>query len=69
MLPKYVIVVPVYFEELPVGLRVVFRRKDPLKVAGPTHLLFGLKQHQPIFRAEQLKTVIVVKLIETVDVF
>jgi hypothetical protein len=62
MLPKDIVIVSIDFKELLVAICICLRGKYPLEVTGSAEFLLGLEEDVPVFRTEQLKTVIIVEL-------
>ncbi len=48
---------------------VVFKWKDPFEMTDSSQFLLSFKQNLPVFRGQNLDTVIVIQLLEVIDVF
>jgi hypothetical protein len=63
MSPQHVVIVTIDLEQVFEFVYVALGWEDALEVAHTGQLLLGLKQNQPVLRAQDLKTSIVVQLL------
>ena len=69
MPPKYVIIVAVYLKQTFQLVHIAPKWKYAFEVSYAGELLLRLKQHQPVFRTEDLQTGAVAQLLQVVYVF
>ena len=67
--PKNVVIVSIDFEKRSKTVQVMLERENLLEIAKSTKLFFTFEKNHPVFGAQHLKTVSIVKLLQTVYVF